>query len=175
MAVELSSDELAKVTNARVTPRPNYYDAASLQDRQISEDFEAFLILQDPAVIEETLTWLTSAGDIAERRVDRNSVAFEALVVDIEDRQARQDEVSGLTSEFSDWRAAFQAGKFNATSEVGLLIRDCMATAEEVFVLEERLKHLENMQLRVADTIRSSVSNAQLNELLSWPTPLLSY
>lgn len=175
MAVELSSDERARIDSNRRTPRPQYYSASLLRDEMISEDFESFLILQDPATIKSSLDWLGSAGKIAEKRADRNAVAFEALVADTEDREAVQSEVGDLTAEFGKWRESFQAGKFSDTAEVGLIIKDMMATAEELFVLEERMKHLENVQIRVADVIRSDISNAQLRELQSWPTPLLAY
>jgi hypothetical protein len=173
--VQLSSDERAKVEAARLVPRPQYFNADSLQQTQISEDFEAFLVLQDPDTIESTIKWLTKAGEIGKKRLDRNSVAFEALVLDTEDREAKQSEVADLTESFNEWRADFQAGKFSDTEEVGLLIRDAMATVEEIFVFEERMKHLEAIQFRVSDRIRSDLSNAQLQELLSWPTPLLVY
>lgn len=173
--VQLSGDERAKVDAARLIPRPQYFNADRLQQTFISEDFEAFIILQDPDTIQSTINWLTKAGDIAPKRLDRNSVAFEALVSDIDDREAKQNEVADLTASFNEWRADFQAGKFSDTEEVGLLIRDAMATAEEIFVFEERMKHLEAIQFRVNDRIRSDLSNAQLQELLSWPTPLLAY
>lgn len=173
--VQLSGDERAKVDAGRLVPRPEYFSADSIQQQQISEDFEAFILLQDPATIQATIDWLTKAGKVAELRLDRNSVAFEALVADIEDREAKQKEVVGLTSSFSAWRESFQAGKFSDVSEVGLLIRDAMATAEEIFVFEERMKHLQAVQNRATDRIRSDLSNAQLQELLSWPTPLLAY
>jgi hypothetical protein len=108
--VQLSSDERAKVEAARLVPRPQYFNADSLQQTQISEDFEAFLVLQDPDTIESTIKWLTKAGEIGKKRLDRNSVAFEALVLDTEDREAKQSEVADLTESFNEWRADFQAG-----------------------------------------------------------------
>lgn len=173
--VQLSGDERAKVDAARLIPRPQYFSAERLQQTQISEDFEAFILLQDPNTISSTITWLTKAKNVAKLRLDRNSVAFEALVADVSDRKAKQSEVADLTADFNAWRAAFQAGKFSGTEEVGLLIRDAQATAEEIFVQEERLKHLEAIQFRVSDRLRSDLSNAQLQELTSWPTPLLVY
>lgn len=175
MAVELTNDERAKVEVARLAPRPEFFNAESVQKVQISADFEAFLILQDEDTIQAAIDWLTDTNDLAESRIDRDAVAFEALVSDINDRETKQSEVSDLTSTFNEWREKFQAGKFSDVSEVGLIIRDMQATAEELFVLEERMSHLEAVQNRVGDRIRSGISKAQLRELQSWPTPLLAY
>jgi len=175
MAVQLDTDERAKVEAGRRTPRPNYFNAASLQDTPISEDFEAFLILQDSATITATLTWLAATGLLARLRLDRDAVAFETLVVERNDRIDQLDEVTSSTIAFSAWRQAFQAGKFSETSEVGLIIRDAQAMAGELFALEERLNHLAQVEQRVEQRLAQSVSSAQLRELQSWPTPLLAY
>lgn len=175
MAVELTPSEQALVANSRLSPRPRFFNAQALQQTEISADFEAFLILQDPDTVSSTLTWLAQTGSLMEANLKRGAIAFEALVADSEDRAARQSEVSDLTDSFNEWRSAFQAGKFSDVPEVGLIIADMQATAEEVFVLEERMKHLEQVQSRVSDRLRQGVSSAQLQELLSWPVPLLAY
>jgi len=173
--VDLSSDERAKVEASRRSPPPNYFDAASFQDLPISRDFEAFLILQDPATISATLDWYGQAVTLGENRVDRNSVLFEALVADSDDRSAKQSELKKTTTLFNTWKELFTAGKFSDTTEVSLIIRDFQATAEEIFVLEDRAKHLENLQARLLDRLRQGLSSAQLRELQSWSTPLTTY
>jgi len=175
MAVELDGDELAKIAQNRRAPRPTYFDASSLQDTQISEDFESFLILQDAITITATLTWLAATAALAELRLDRNAVAFEALIVDSDDRASRKSESEDVVSAFNEWKETFLAGKFSDVPEVGLLIRDMQAMADEIFALDDRLFHLERMQARVRDRIRQGMSTAQLQELQSWPTPLLAY
>lgn len=174
-AIELTGEERSKVDAARLTPRPEFFNGVTAQQQEISRDFESFIILQDPDTIKSTLDWLAEAGTLTELRDDRNAVLFEALVADIADREARQSEIADVTSEFNEWRANFQAGKFSDVPEVGLIIRDSQATAEELFVAEERANHLEAVQNRVTDRIGQDVSSAQLQELLSWPTPLLAY
>ncbi len=175
MAVDLTPEDRATVEGNRKSPRPQYFSAAQSEQQQISEDFEAFIILQDKAVIEETLQWLGQAGGLMETRVDRNGVTLEAVAADIDDRSTRQSEVDDIVQGFTDWKAAFQAGNFSDVSEVGLIIADAQATAEELFVFQERMKHLEQMHQRITERLRQSVSSAQLNQLLSWPTPLLAY
>jgi hypothetical protein len=175
MAVELSSDERAKVESNRLTDRPSYYNAASASQVQISEDFEAFLILQDPVTLSSTLTVLTTAGLLGTLRLDRDAVAFEALLVDQQDRSDQQSEVATQTSVVNAWRDLFLAGKFSDTPEVGLLIRDVIAQTDETFADEDRLNHLEAVQARVQDRLSQGISSTQLQELLSWPTPLLTY
>ena len=98
------------------------------------------------------------------------------LVVDIEDREARQSEINGITADFNEWRTKFQIeARFSDVPEVGLFIADLQATAEELFVLEERQKHLEQVQDRVSQRLRQGMTDAQLKQLQSWPTPLLAY
>jgi len=173
--VDLTPDEQAKVSSNRRAPRPRYFDATAQAEQEISPDFEAFLILQDAATITATLTQIATAGLLAEIRMDRDAVAFEALVADIGDRSTKQSEIEGTTAIFNEWKDLFRAGKFNDVSEVGLLIQDIQATGEEMFVTEERLKHLEMVHNRVKERIRQGVSTAQLQQLQSWPTPLLAY
>jgi hypothetical protein len=175
MAVELDSDERARVEAARLPQRPSYYNAASLQDTTISQDFEAFLILQDAATIGATLAWLTTTGLLANTALTRSAVAFEALIVEQQDTADQLGEVEESTTAFNAWRAAFQAGKFSDTSEVGLIIRDLQAQAAELFNQEARLVHRRAVANREQDRQRQGISNAQLRELQSWPTPLLSY
>jgi len=175
MAVELDSDERARVEAARLPDRPEYYNAESLQDTTISEDFEAFLILQDPVTIGATLGWLTTTSLLAELALDRKAVAFEALLVEQADTTDRLDELQLSTASFNLWRASFQAGKFSEASEVGLLVRDLQVQAGELFSQEARTIHRQAIVNRERQRQRQSIGNAQLRELQSWPTPLLSY
>lgn len=175
MAVELDSDERARVEAARLPVRPNFYNASILQEQAISPDFEAFLILQDAATISATLTWLSASGLLARMALDRNAVAFEALIEDQADTTDQLDEVTDSTTAFTAFRNSFQAGKFSEATEVGLIIRDLQAMADELFATEARLEHLQHVQTRVQSRLSQSISSAQLRELQSWPTPLLTY
>ena len=172
---ELTNDERAKVEVGRLSPRPKYFNAASAQEVEITADFEAFLILQNPVTIASTLTMLSTTGLLAELRIDRDAVAFEALLVDESDRSDQQDELILTTALFNEWRGAFEAGKFSDTPEVQLIIRDIIAQADETFAAAERLDHLQAVQARAQDRLRQSISSLQLQELLSWPTPLTTY
>ena len=175
MAVELDSDEAARVNAARLPIRPNYYNASLQAEQAISLDFEAFLILQDPPTIIATLTWLGAAGLLAQTAVDRDSLAFEALVVSQSDTADQLDEVTDSTSLFTTFRNEFQAGKFSEASEVSLVIRDLQATADELFAKRDQLQHRQQVETRVQNNLAQSISPAQLRELQSWPTPLSTY
>ena len=175
MAVELSSDEAARVSVARLPIRPNYYNASLQAEQQISLDFEAFLILQDPVTIGATLTWLGTSGLLAGLSIDRDALAFEALVVSQADTSDALDEVTTSTAAFTTFRNSFQAGKFSEATEVGLLLRDLQAMADELFTKEDQLFHRQQVETRVQNNLAQSVSPAQLRELQSWPTPLSTY
>jgi hypothetical protein len=175
MAVQLDSDERARVDAGRLQRRPTYYSAALLKDQTISEDFEAFLILQDPATIAVTMTWLGAAGLLGRQALDRDALAFEALIVDQSDVGNQLDDADEKTAAFTAFRQAFQAGKFSDTPEVSLIIRDLQITADELFALKSRLFHLQHVQTRVQNLLSQSVSPTILRELQSWPTPLLTY
>ena len=175
MAVELDSDERARVEVARLTPRPNYYSASLLRETQISEDFEAFLILQNAATISATMTWLATAGLMASRELDRNALAFEALLSDRDDTDQQLDNIEERTALFGTWRTAFQAGKFSDTPEVSLVINDLQVMADELFAYRDRLVHRRQVNRRIEARLAQSVSSPQLRQLQSWPTPLLTY
>lgn len=175
MPIELTSDERAKVDAGRRIPRPTYYNASSQQDTAISEDFEAFCILQDPTTITATLTWLSTTVALAQLRVDRDAIAFEATVVERNDCSEQTDAIATESAAFTAWRSAFQAGKFSDTTEVGLIIRDMQTMAGELFATQDRLKHWAQVIRRVEQRLAQSVTSAQLRETQSWPTPLLTY
>lgn len=175
MAVELDSDERARVEAARLSDRPKYYSAESLQDTTISADFEAFLILQDPATIGATLSWLTTASLLGDLGLDRRALGFEALLVEQSDVSDQLAEIQTSTAAFNLWKEAFRAGKFSDTPEVGLIVRDLQGQAEELFSQEARVTHRQAVANREQDRLRQGISTAQLRELQSWPTPLLSY
>lgn len=175
MAVELESDERARVEAARLTPRPNYYNASLLRETPISEDFEAFLILQDIATISATLTWLSASGVLASASLDRNALAFEALLSDQGDTSLQLEDLEDKTTAFEAWRAAFQAGKFSDTPEVSLIINDLQTMAEELFAYRDQLRHRQQVQQRIQTRLAQAVSSPQLRQLQSWPTPLLTY
>lgn len=175
MAIELDSDEQARVQAARLPTRPNYYNASLQAEQQISQDFEAFLILQDVATIAATLTWLSTAGLLSRFALDRDSLAFEALVVSQSDTSGQLDEVTTSTGLFETFRDQFRAGKFSEATEVGLLLRDLQVTADELFAKRDQLQHRERVETRVQNNLSQSVSPAQLRELQSWPTPLSTY
>jgi hypothetical protein len=175
MAVELDSDERARVDAARLTPRPNYYSASLLRETPISEDFEAYLILQDIATISSTLTWLSTSGLLATAAIDRNALAFDALLMDQGDTSQQLEDVEEQTALFEAWRSAFQAGKFSDTPEVSLIINDLQTMADELFAYQDRLRHRQQVQQRIQSRLSQSVSSPQLRQLQSWPTPLLTY
>lgn len=175
MAIELSSDEQARVQAARLPTRPNYFNASLQAEQPISTDFEAFLILQDPITIAATLTWLGTAGLLADLTIGRDSLAFEALVVSQGDTTDQLDEVTTSTAAFEAFRESFQAGKFSEAVEVSLVIRDLQATADELFAKRDQLQHRQQVEQRVQNNLSQSISPAQLRELQSWPTPLTTY
>lgn len=175
MAVQLDSDERARVEAARLTTRPKYFSASTGTEQTISEDFEAFLILQDAATISATLAWLSAAGLLATQQLDRDAIAFEANVAEQTDTADQLDEVTTTTTAFNAWRTAFRAGKFSDTPEVSLIIRDLQLLAEELFANEARLVHLQRIEQRTNNFLRQSITSAQLREMQSWPTPLLTY
>ncbi len=175
MAVQLDSDERARVEVRRLTNRPTYFDASSLQDTKVSSDFEAFLILQDDLTLSATITWQSAAVALSRSALDRKAVAFEALIVEQADVTAQLDEVEREAASFNLWKDRFRAGKFSDTPEVGLIIRDFQAEAEGLFTTESRLRHRRAVAAREQDRLRQGMTSAQLRELQSWPTPLLTY
>jgi hypothetical protein len=175
MAVELTNDELAKVGTTRKAERPNYFNAELSAEITISEDFEAFLILQEPATLSSTLAVIPLVGLLYTNDLAKTGVMLEFLITDEEDRSNQQSEIESLTDAFNTWKGLFEGGKFSDVSEVGLVIRDIQATAGPVFLYEDRMLHLENVHIREAARLRQGVSDAQLRELQSWPTPILAY
>jgi hypothetical protein len=76
--------------------RPKYYNAATQKMTEISDDFEAFLILQGSANNSNTVQWLDQCTDFAIKDLSRDSLAALALKNEIADATNSQYELTSL-------------------------------------------------------------------------------
>jgi hypothetical protein len=81
MAITLDENQAKLIATKRLSAsqRPKYYNAEKGKKVTISEDFEAYLIIQGRARNKEALDWLNQASEFAVADSDRDALLDNAM------------------------------------------------------------------------------------------------
>lgn len=176
VTVPLSTRQQRALAAKRKLPRPKYYNAALKTSLEISEDFEAFLILSGDAQNKAASEWVSKAADLALDCSDRDGVLNEWVSSEIEDVTATLQEVNEEIAAFNEFRDAFKAQQFGSVVEVQMLLTDLQAQAAELFFSQRRFQHRLVMLMKLQDLLLSNgVTTGQLRQTTSWIGPLSAY
>jgi hypothetical protein len=176
MTVPLTTSERRRVKAGRLADKPTYFNSQSGQNVSISEDFEAFLILQDTPAKQEAVSWTAQA--LANQDIDllRDLLLADALAADSSDASSALEEVEAELARFDEFRDRFAPGKFASIGEVQTLITDLQLGLERLVSLKDRLRHLEvydNVQGELL--LSAGLTEGQIKQTGSWIGPLLAY
>lgn len=123
----LTSDEQKKVRAARKQSKPAIYESATGTLQEISDHFEAFLILADPGVKAKAATYLTIILKFDINNLsDRNKLMARWLDDEINDLNKAVDGYKDILDQYDDIKddlASFVQG-FEDVPEVNLLLTD---------------------------------------------------
>ena len=176
--ISLTTQERKTVSTGRKVPRPSYYSAQNKQNVEISEDFEAFLILVGSKKRHEAAKWISDIGDLAGSNDDRDGLLKEWLDNEQTTVDAVVDELETDLAAFDTWRKEFinDDPRFAAIPEVQQLIRDLQSQAESLFSTQRRMIHrailLGQTETRL---FNGGLRAGQMQQTISWVTPLTSY
>jgi hypothetical protein len=123
MPKSLTDAELAKVESQRKATRPQVYDPNSGDAQTISKDFEAWLILTDKSVKQNTIKQIKSLLD-GETDSDFQDLFY--LTVDNEKDSIDQElgDLTGATSAFTDWRGDAGITGWQDVTEIGWMLQE---------------------------------------------------
>ena len=156
--------------------RPTYYNSGSGQDTEISEQFEAFLILLAQGVKTEAVTWINAIANLMPDREEWNEVLLETIEQQIANARTLNDDVNTTYEGYESFRTNFRIDGFEDIQEVGLFLDDLQVGMGELNERARTTKHLEVLSSIL--NVRASsedFSDERLRQLRSWITPLMTY
>lgn len=178
MAVLLDGSQAALVSTKRLKPaqRPKYFNAASGVMTRISEDFEAFLILQGRPRNKDTVNWLQQASGYALKDADRDSLINALLENELADATAGTKELAPIVEQFDNFRTRYNMTGFEGVVEAGQLLADLQRPMNEIITLGARHKHRQIFaKLLRTRLINNGLTADQSKQLNSWFESLTTY
>jgi len=178
VAILLDGSQAALVSTKRLKPtqRPKYYNAALGAMTRISEDFEAFLILQGRPRNKETVNWLKSAAGFSIQDADRDSLINSFLENELTDATAGSKELAPVVEQFNQFRSRFNMTGFEGVAEAGQLLADLQRPMNEIITLGSRHKHRQLFANLLRDRlVKKGLTADQSKQLNSWFESLTTY
>lgn len=176
MAISLDVDQAKLVQTKKKPVRPKYYNAEIKSKVEISEDFEAFLILLGRKKTKDTIKWLTQATKFAVYDGDRDALISQLINNDIVDSSHRYIELRPIVRSFETFRTGFNISGFEGVPECGLLLSDLQLAMSEIKVTGDRLMHQQLWgNLLLNNMISKGMTKDRTRELKSWSSPLSAY
>jgi len=178
MAVVLDETQAKLVSTKRLKPtqRPKWFNANLGEMTRISEDFEAFLILQGRPRNKETSSWLQKAAGYALQDADRDSLINLAIENEIEDAKAGSDELSPIVEQFNNFRQRFNMTGFEGVVEAGQMLADLQRPMNEIIILGAKHTHRQQYASILKNSlVRRGLTANQTKQANSWFESLTSY
>lgn len=180
-----SSAELQLINRQRkpAGEKPFYFSSDEGIFKEVSDDFEAYLILQTVDHKEETVEWIETSLDILEANEDRDELLERYIELRIEDASARVNELDGKLEDFNSFkeglledRASGDPTRFASIVEVNLLARSLQRPLDEILFLREKAFHEINLASLMLFRLNLSRSNdATQREIDSWENVITAY
>jgi len=174
----LTNEEAQTVRDSRREPgeRPVYFNSGSGEDEEISEQFEAFLILLSSGVKTEAVTWINAVASLMPDRDDWNDVLIETVEQQIANAQTLNDAINTTYEGYESFRTNFRIDGFEDITEIGLMLDDLQVGMGELSGRAREAKHLEVLSAILNERATSEeFGDARLQQLRSWITPLMTY
>jgi len=176
IALDENQAKIVATKKLAASKRPKFYDAKKGTKVQISEDFEAFLILQGRTRNKEALDWLNQANGYAIADADRDALIDKALDNELTEAQIAKAELSPIAEQFNRFRERFQIKGFEGVAEAGQFFADVQRPMGEIVSLMSRHNHrVVYATLLKSYLLDNGVSMDQQKQISSWNDPLTSY
>lgn len=181
MTIEFTAEEARLITENRKTfnERPNYYNSQNQTEQKITEDFEAYLILQKKADKQKTLQWIRRTIEITVDTADRDSLLAEYLTIRKEDASARQAELDEESKKFSEFREDISASgdrRFDGLVELNLLTATLQKPIDQIVIQRDSAFHEQNLITILERKLKAEKSDDETKkELDSWQVVISAY
>lgn len=162
MPKTLTDAEIAKVESQRKATRPQVYDPSSGAAQTISKDFEAWLILTDKSVKQNTIKQIKSLLD---SEADSDFQDLFSLAVDMEKDSIDQEigDLSGATSAFTDWRGDAGITGWQDVSEIGWMLQELQQGLNPIAEKEEAT-HMDLLRKAASERLLTSTKSEARRE-----------
>jgi len=199
ITIDLDADSIAIVEAKQLEERPTVYNAtaaASIDvttsshkisgspstapgnlgvDETISEDFEAFLILTNNAIIQKVINHINT---IATREDDDGN--YQELLEEYLDDEATEADllwIAGdkILSGFNSFKENLETGKFSLVPEVGRLLSDSRKGVDATYNRTSEAKHRYIYVKLLRAIYLNSQQSQEVQQLKSWTDALAKY
>ena len=176
MAVYLDPNQTRLVATRRIKRKPQWYNAAAGEKVDISDEFEAFLILQGRPRNGETVDWLQNASDYSIEDSDRDALISYALEAEKADAEQAVKELEPVTEKFNKFRERYNMTGFEEVVEAGQLLSDLQRPMNEIITLGARHAHRVQFAKVLENRLKNNgLTSDQSKQLNSWFEPLTTY
>lgn len=156
---------------------PEYFSSELNKRVKISREFEAYLILAPSDLKSSALEWIKNAVKINKSNKLRDDLSKILVDQELSNAKLKLDEYDSQLKNFQNFRQNFQTNtEFAAVPEVQLFITGLQSVMDEISLNRDRAFFDQTVGLvmqRFGD--RTSVSNAEVEELQSWSAVISPY
>lgn len=181
MAIRFTDEERQLIAEKRkpFNERPNFFNSQTGEEQKISEDFEAYLILQDQAEKQRILQWIRRTIEIIIDNADRDSLLGEYLAIRKEDSELRLQELEEESQRFSAFREDLAVNgdrRFDTVAELNLLTATLQKPIDSLVIQRDSAFHEQNLITILETRLESEKSDSNTKkELDSWQVVISSY
>jgi len=176
MAVYIDGNQTRLVATKRLKTKPKWYNASLGKKMTISDDFEAFLILQGRSRNGEAVNWLQNVSDYSIESSDRDALVHYAIEAEKTDADQAASELEPVIKKFGKFKERFLMTGFEHVTESGQLLADLQRPMSEIITLGARHKHRQRytsvLEIQLGNRGLTTDQSKQLN---SWFEPLTTY
>lgn len=178
MSVFLDATQRSSVLGKRkpAGQKPQWYNGALSKKQTISDDFEAYLILQGRDQNKRTLEWLREASNYSIFDSDRDSLLDTFMTNEEKDAENAAFELFPLGDKFNRFKKKFLVAGFESVSEIGQILSDLQRPMLETMYIINKHKHRQIFCKIAHDKLAArGLTNDQKKQLDSWFVPLSAY
>jgi len=172
----LTDEQQRQVARRRKSTRPAYWSASAGAFSEISQDFEAYIILLQQGLRAKLGTVLKNSTDLATRQKDRDELLAEVIQAEINDSKKTVDELDNTLSAYSSFEQEVGFSAWADVPEVSLMAQDIRRGVREINMARRQAVH----DYIVASIAKRSLEQGIVTEnvkqqMRSWSIPLGSY
>jgi hypothetical protein len=178
----LSADEIEKVTKQRKIPLPKYTSVLTGASTSISEDFEAYLILQPADKKQTILSWINTVKGLELDNTDRDDLLRQWMTIRAEEAALQIEELDEALGGFDEFKRSLTAGdeesptRFAELVELDLLARALQKPIDELVMMRDEAFHEQNMILLIKNQLdNEGATTESTSELENWSGVIAAY
>lgn len=182
-----TTEEKEQIRSQALPPqdRPSYYSSTARDQRQISEGFENFLILQNQTQKQASLDWIGKALNIEADNEDRDVLLNTFLDVRQTDAEERVTELDERLQDFNTFvtsllRKEGESGsdpsRFSTVEELNIFVQSLQRPLSKLTIQRDQAFHEQNLVLITRDRLEQEQTdeNSQ-KEIESWQPVISTY